>query len=107
MLCNDERISLLFDRMRPSPTRPVLGTASGSLAGGLAMSMRNGTIVLLSVVLYAIGLYGFWKLMTDARMHWALAAFPCALLVLFCVPYLIRSTKPVTQPEVFDEDRTE
>jgi len=78
-----------------------------NLAGGLAMTMRNWPIVLLSLALYGVGLYGVWQLMSDGRFHWPVAAFPVALLVLSFVPFLVREPKQVTHPEVFLEDRTE
>jgi hypothetical protein len=71
------------------------------------MASRDRIIVLLSLALYGVGLYGFWELLNAGKVHWALGAFPCALLGLCVVPFLERATKPVMKPEVVDEDRSE
>jgi hypothetical protein len=71
------------------------------------MPLRNAWIVLVSVALYGLGLYGVWVLVSAGKFHWALAAFPCAILGLCVVPFLGAAPRPVTKPEILDEDRTE
>lgn len=71
------------------------------------MSLRSRLIVLLSLVLYGVGLYGFWELLNSRRFHLALFAFPCAILGLCAVTLVGRTAKPVIKPEICDEDRSE
>lgn len=71
------------------------------------MSLRNRLIVLLSLALYGVGLYGFWELLDARKFHWALSAFPCAIVGLCVVTLVGRTAKPVIKPEICDEDRSE
>ncbi len=71
------------------------------------MSLRNRLIVLLSLALYGVGLYGFWEFLNARTFHWALFAFPCAIIGLCAVTLVSRTPKPVITPEICDEDRSE
>lgn len=71
------------------------------------MSLRNRMIVLLSLALYGVGLYGFWEFLDERQFHWGLTAFPCAVVGLCAVTLAGKAHKPVIKPEVCDEDRSE
>lgn len=73
------------------------------------MWVRNLWAILLSVVLYALGLYGIWLFLDQRKLHWSLAAFPCAALLLAVLPFLGRRAQPVSGHHVLnlEEDRTE
>jgi hypothetical protein len=71
------------------------------------MHGRNALLILLSLGLYLVGLYGFWKLLEDRQFHWGVVAFPFAVLLMAVVPVIGRKARPVVSGGVLEEDRTE
>jgi hypothetical protein len=71
------------------------------------MPLRSASIVLVSLALYGVGLYGVWDLLNHGKFNWAVTAFPLAMVLIMMVPFVGRVLKPVTKPEILDEDRSE
>jgi hypothetical protein len=71
------------------------------------MQLLKWLTVPLSLVLYAVGLYGFWRILSDHAFHWAVVMFPCGLLLMAVAPFLTTTHQRVSVATDLEEDRTE
>jgi hypothetical protein len=73
------------------------------------MLVRKGAIILVSLTLYAVGLYGIWKALDGKGWDWTTLAFPCGVALIATVPMLGKAPAPAAAggfPEP-EEDRSE